>query len=304
MMQNNRNLQQETDSAASGEPLKIGLMKANFQSGRTERLESDIGSASASMSEISCGTKSHCSHERSIFERIILCGVSAKIQAARAVFSPGIHGLIGIVLAALVLAMAGGGASAQGLVSETPSSRTTVVVFADRQMDDGQWNALFAAMRTSEKEAAAETRAIRDDYEMVRGDRVRPGMSVDTAIVVYLHGDCTLVPIARRTAYGVPLGWVREFDGRIEPFVHVDCTRIGNVLGPQGWGLDADERNAVMAGAIARVIAHEWIHIATQSSSHAESGIEKAQYGVADLMALEGAESVIHWRRLLRHRGE
>ena len=54
---------------------------------------------------------------------------------------------------------------------------------------------------------------------------------------------------------------------------------------PRALGLDADERNAVMAGAIARVIAHEWIHIATQSSSHSERGIEKAQYGVADLMA-------------------
>jgi hypothetical protein len=88
----------------------------------------------------------------------------------------------------------------------------------------------------------------------------------------------------RRTAYGVPLGWVRRLDGRIEPFAHVDCARIGQVLGPQALGMDADRRNAVMAGAIARVILHEWIHIATQNPRHAERGITKAQFGVADLM--------------------
>jgi hypothetical protein len=227
-----------------------------------------------------------------------------KIQTARVRFSPGIHGLIGIVLAALGLAMVGRSASAQDLVPEISPTRTTVVVFADQPMEDGQWTALFAALRLSEMEAAAETRAIDGELEMVRGDRVQPGMSVETAIVVYLHGDCILLPMARRTAYGVPLGWVRKVHGRIEPFAHVDCTRIGQLLGPQALGLDAEGRNKVMAGAIARVIAHEWIHIATQSSSHSERGIEKAEYNVADLMAWQGGEPLIHRRRLLRPRGE
>jgi len=72
--------------------------------------------------------------------------------------------------------------------------------------------------------------------------------------------------------------------GRIEPFAHVDCTRIGQVLGPQALGLNRNQRNTVMTGAIARVVLHEWIHIATQNPAHAESGISKAQFGVADLM--------------------
>jgi hypothetical protein len=77
-------------------------------------------------------------------------------------------------------------------------------------------------------------------------------------------------------------------DGRIAPFIHVDCTRIGQVLGPQALGLDRDRRNSLMGGAIARVVLHEWIHIATQSSSHAQRGISKAQFGVADLTAGSG----------------
>jgi len=301
MTRNNRNLQQETDSATGGGPLKIGLVKTRFQSGRTEQLEND---ATTSLLETSCGMESKCSHDMRFFEQLILCGLNLRIQATRVRFSPGIRGLLGIVLATLVFAIAGSDVSAQAEGSENSLTRTTVVVFADRPMQDNQWNTLFAALRTSEREATTETRTITDNFVIVRGDRVQPGMSVDRAIVVHLHGDCTLVLLARRTAYGVPLGWVRKVQGRIEPFVHVDCTRIGQVLGPQARGLDADGRDDLMAGAIARVIAHEWIHIATQSSAHTESGIEKAAYGVADLMARKGDEPLIHRRRLLRPPGE
>jgi hypothetical protein len=152
-------------------------------------------------------------------------------------------------------------------------------------MRGGQWNGLFAALRVVMASGGAETEPLGDDAEFVRGDLATAGFRVQTAIVVYLHGDCNLVPLPKRTAYSVPLGWVRKVEGRIEPFVHVDCTRIEQVLGPQAMGLDAERRNSVMAGAIARVIMHEWIHIASQTSSHSERGIEKAQYGVADLMA-------------------
>jgi hypothetical protein len=61
--------------------------------------------------------------------------------------------------------------------------------------------------------------------------------------------------------------------------------------------MGADRRKTVMAGAIARVIVHEWIHIAAQSSSHTERGIEKAQYGVTDLMAGEKWQNVMQIRR-------
>ena len=43
---------------------------------------------------------------------------------------------------------------------------------------------------------------------------------------------------------------------------------------------------------------HEWIHIATQNAAHAEHGIAKAQFGVADLMA-DGGEAVARLRRHL-----
>ena len=39
-----------------------------------------------------------------------------------------------------------------------------------------------------------------------------------------------------------------------------------------------------MAEAIARVIAHEWIHIATQKAGHEKSGVMESQFQVSDLL--------------------
>jgi hypothetical protein len=175
-----------------------------------------------------------------------------------------------------------------GVPLQTTEPHTTLVIFADRRIEESEWSALIGAMRRNLVEAAEGTEGLAGTPEIVRGDTMASDLRVETVIVVYLHGDCNLAPLVARTAFGVPLGWVRREDGRIEPFVHVDCTRIGQVLGPQALGLNRDQRNAVMTGAIARVILHEWIHIATQNPAHAERGIAKAQFGVADLMAGNG----------------
>jgi hypothetical protein len=187
--------------------------------------------------------------------------------------------------------LAGGLVRAQAPVEDptpTTHSGTTILIFADRRMEDREWTALLAALRSNAVEAATESTALRGTFDIVRGDKMKPGLLVNTAIVVYLHGDCNLEPLQRRTAYGVPLGWVVRVDGRIEPYAHVDCTQIGQVLGPQAQGMNRDKRDAVMAGAMARVILHEWIHIATQSKEHADHGIGKAEFGVADMMAGDG----------------
>ena len=186
------------------------------------------------------------------------------------------------MLLLLALACCGGPALAQ--ILQAPAVHTTVVVFSDHPMQPEKWTALHAALRSSLANGGEEAESLDGNATILRGDEVKPGLVVDSAIVVYLHGNCELEPLVRRTAFGVPLGWVHERNGRIEPFAHVDCTRIGQVLGPQALGIARDRRAAMMADAMARVILHEWIHIATQCSAHAEQGIEKPQFGAADLI--------------------
>jgi hypothetical protein len=219
------------------------------------------------------------------FKRFTMAAVIREMERPRGRHRCCNCGLAAVV--ALVSLMLTPWFSAVAQAEEYPASpvHTTVVIFADNPMWDVQWNDLFAALRSGLREEGAEMQPILGTAEIMRGDLVQPGIRVQSAIVVYLHGNCSLEPLIGRAAFGVPLGWVRRIHGRIEPFVHVDCTRIGQVLGPQVRGVKRVQRMQVMAGALARVILHEWIHIATQSPAHAESGVEKAQFGVADLMA-------------------
>lgn len=223
-------------------------------------------------------------HSMSLQQRFTIVSVNLNLHPVAPRCWLDIGGIRTLLLALLILAMLRWStvAFAQDLQATVP--HTTIVVFADRPMRPGQWTALLSALQTDWVDEGDGALPLSETAKFIRGDRVEPGMTVDSAVVVFLHGNCDLEPLMRRSAFAVPLGWVHEKRGRIEPFAHVDCSRIGQVLGPQARGVSRDRRASIMAGAIAKVILHEWIHIATQCPSHAQEGIEKAQFGVADLM--------------------
>jgi hypothetical protein len=162
---------------------------------------------------------------------------------------------------------------------------TTVVVFADHPLPKSEWPSLFTAIRSVLADVAAETQAVDINAELVEGDALIPGIRVDASLSVYLHGDCNpqLQPPRGYTA-GATLGWVWQRQRTIDPFVHVDCTSIGQVLEPGIYWFSKEQRIHAMAGAIARVIVHEWIHIATQCAGHSEQGVAKAHFGIDDLL--------------------
>jgi hypothetical protein len=120
--------------------------------------------------------------------------------------------------------------------------------------------------------------------DVLRGSDLIIGVSVDVFMSVSIIGDCTLMPGPRRMVSGA-LGWVKKVDGEIQPFIHVNCERIVEMLSPQALGMDRERRNTVMAEAIARVIAHEWIHIAKQEANHDKRGVMRSQFQVSDLLA-------------------
>jgi hypothetical protein len=171
--------------------------------------------------------------------------------------------------------------TAHAAVVVTP--RITLVVFSDKHLPDDQWTSLAAALHLSFENVALESHSPIGGFEIVRGDTLSPGVVFDTAIPVYLHGDCRLLGRPGQEDIRGPLGWVYRNHGHIEPFIHVDCTRLSGVLGHQALWMNHATRDAAMAEAVAHVVLHEWIHIATQSSVHTRDGISKDSFGVADL---------------------
>jgi hypothetical protein len=192
----------------------------------------------------------------------------------------------------LMIALIATGSAVERAVAETRAApkphTTTLIVFAKHEMPEGEWAALLGSIRRDTAEMAKETPAVRGPVEVLRGDAVEKGLHVDEPIPVYLHGDCRLFPRPRYIQAG-RLGWVMRVHGHIEPFIHVDCTQLVDMLGPIALEMTMNRRNTVMGEAITRVVLHEWIHIATQNPKHAEEGVEKPAFSVTDLLADEAA---------------
>jgi hypothetical protein len=166
-----------------------------------------------------------------------------------------------------------------------PPRHTLMAVFSDRPMADAQWQALSTALREQIAADPTEMRPLRDQQlELVRGDTLRPGQTGDDLIVVFLHGACDVVPQADQHHPKGPLAWVLQDHGAVRPFVQVDCTRLAQVLDNRTLGMNRDQRRIAMARATARVVIHEWLHIALQNSTHGAHGIDKAQLTVDDLI--------------------
>lgn len=158
-----------------------------------------------------------------------------------------------LLLTFMVAQWIAGPAHAQAAVVALP--RITFIVFADMPMPDGEWAALFEDLHQGYANLALEMH-FHGSVDVIRGDSKVRGIQVDVPVSIYLHGNCTLLAQPDHYVVQGALGWVLRDHGHIEPFIHVDCTRIGEMLGQHALGMNRDRRNVVMAEAISRVVLH------------------------------------------------
>ena len=187
------------------------------------------------------------------------------------------------------------------LQGQSLAATTTIAIFHDQRMPQGFLPALIAGLRRQLVSGSPEIRmllgsvnspVVDPDFlvQILNGDDIVPNINVNNPITVYLHGDCNTIPRPEpRIGSGVTvsgaLGWVELRQGRIEPFIHVDCSRIAEMVSNKAFGHDREQRNQLLAIAVSRVILHEWIHISTQTPHHASHGLAKAAFNVSDLVS-------------------
>jgi hypothetical protein len=108
--------------------------------------------------------------------------------------------------------------------------------------------------------------------------------SFDRLIVVAFRGDCSTAMPKSPSGSG-PLGWTSTSDGRVLPFIGIDCDRVKTAL----MVSDAWPHSMIPAGllgrALSHVAVHEIYHVLSGRKHHDAEGLFKAEYSAADLLS-------------------
>jgi hypothetical protein len=108
--------------------------------------------------------------------------------------------------------------------------------------------------------------------------------SFDRLIVVAFQGDCSTAMPKSPSSSG-PLGWTSTSDGRVLPFIGIDCDRVKATL----MVSDAWPHSMIPAGllgrALSHVAVHEIYHVLSGRKHHDAEGLFKAEYSAADLLS-------------------
>jgi len=115
-------------------------------------------------------------------------------------------------------------------------------------------------------------------FAFVDSEQAAPGRRVS----VRLLGDCTGV-LSLSSTRG-PLGWTKVIDGRILPYVEVDCDRVRATILPDIERQGPVLREAALGRALARVLAHELRHALARTLDHEDHGPARASLGSRDLL--------------------
>lgn len=118
------------------------------------------------------------------------------------------------------------------------------------------------------------------------------GEAWDRLIMLRFQGDCTMsmrAPLPHSGALGVT--WVA--DGRILPFIDIDCGRVKATLADDGPWNQALIPPAVLGRALSHVALHEMCHVLMERTEHDSKGLFKAAYSAEDLLA----PAVLHGKR-------
>lgn len=109
-------------------------------------------------------------------------------------------------------------------------------------------------------------------------------VSVELAVVKFVgrcDGNRTTHPSAPIGA----LGWTHVSDGVILPFTDIDCDAVRNLTESRLSGESPHDRDAAFGRALARVLSHELYHILARTTHHDASGVARATYTAAELLA-------------------
>jgi hypothetical protein len=122
--------------------------------------------------------------------------------------------------------------------------------------------------------------------------------------VIYFKGECDAQGLRPGWGYPGALGWTNISDGRIQPFIEIDCEGVRLLLERDLIGAPEPRRDPTFGRAIARVLAHELYHFLASTRKHTSAGIAKAVFTPEDLLAPTLRFGEKEYAALLNRRGK
>ena len=108
--------------------------------------------------------------------------------------------------------------------------------------------------------------------------------AVDNLVVVQFKGKCILEPVGYLYDERGPLAFTSTTNGDVLPFSEVACDQVTSVIRTAMFAGDYNHADALLGRALARVVAHEVIHMLTKSGEHGHAGIARSAFSGKQLI--------------------
>lgn len=159
-------------------------------------------------------------------------------------------------------------------------------------LDPGQSNSRSEMPASTRDELQRELNTLFKAANLNIGIKLRKelmkGETFDDIVVVRMSGTCRMVDLPHVFDERGPYAWAHTSDGTVLPFVELRCDNVRRSVGEALWtvGLSKTrDRDRLFGRALARIIAHEVVHIKGETHQHGNSGVFRTALKAADLVS-------------------
>jgi hypothetical protein len=125
--------------------------------------------------------------------------------------------------------------------------------------------------------------------------------SFDNLVAVRFKGKCILEPVGYLYDERGPLAFTYSSDGALQPFSEIECDKVAASVRSAMWGGEFARSEMLLGRALARVMAHEMVHVFSNSAAHGREGIAKPALSGRQLIAPEFRLSRADLKRVHAH---
>jgi hypothetical protein len=122
--------------------------------------------------------------------------------------------------------------------------------------------------------------------------------SFDNLVVVRFKGKCVLEPVGYLYDERGPLAFTYSSDGVPQPFSEVECDKVTASVRGAMWGGEYAKADQLLGRALGRVMAHEVVHMFSNSAMHGKEGVAAPALSGRQLISPQLKLSPADWTRV------